>query len=98
MKTKKNIELSSAIGKRSNLDVTDLNGEKIMMNLERGEYLALNDVGSRIWEIIDGAVNVSVNDIINTLINEYNIDFKTCEASVMEFLGSLNNAELIHIN
>jgi len=96
MKTKKNIELSSAIGKRSNLDVTDLNGEKIMMNLERGEYLALNDVGSRIWEIIDKSVNV--NDIINTLINEYNIDFKTCEASVMEFLGSLNNAELIHIN
>ena len=96
MKTKKNIELSSAIGKRSNLDVTDLNGEKIMMNLERGEYLALNDVGSRIWEIIDKSVNV--NDIINTLINEYNIDFKTCEASVMAFLGSLSNAELIHIN
>lgn len=96
MKTKQNIELSSIIEKKSNLDVTELNGEKIMMNLERGEYLALNDVGSRIWEIIDEYVNV--NDIINKLTNEYNIDFETCRKSVLEFLGSLNDAELIHIN
>ncbi|NYC31726.1 PqqD family peptide modification chaperone [Clostridium saccharobutylicum] len=40
------------------IDTTDLNGDKVMMNLDKGKYFALNSVGSRIWEIIEQEIYV----------------------------------------
>lgn len=67
-----------------------------MMNLDKGEYFMMNEVGSRIWEIISEPINVK--EIINTLRNEYEVDEETCKDTVIEFLGRLDNADLISIN
>lgn len=55
----------------------------------------MNEVGSRIWELIEG--NTSIVNIIETLTNEYQVDEETCENTVMEFLGRLKDAELIKV-
>ena len=78
------------------IDNTDLDGEKVMMNLDKGEYFMMNEVGSRIWEIISEPVNVK--GIIDTLRSEYEVDEETCKDTVVEFLGRLNNADLISIS
>ena len=67
-----------------------------MMNLDKGEYFMMNEVGSRIWEIISEPVNVK--GIIDTLRSEYEVDEETCKDTVVEFLGRLNNADLISIS
>ena len=90
------INLDTVINKNLEIDDTDLDGEKVMMNLDKGEYFMMNEVGSRIWEIISEPINVK--DIINTLRNEYEVDEETCKDTVIEFLGRLNNADLISIN
>ena len=97
-KTKKDFEinLDTIINKNLEIDDTDLDGEKVMMNLDKGEYFMMNEVGSRIWEIISEPINVK--DIINTLRNEYEVDEETCKDTVIEFLGRLDNADLISIN
>lgn len=90
------INLDTIINKNLEIDDTDLDGEKVMMNLDKGEYFMMNEVGSRIWEIISEPINVK--DIINTLRNEYEVDEETCKDTVIEFLGRLDNADLISIN
>ncbi len=90
------INLDTVINKNLEIDDTDLDGEKVMMNLDKGEYFMMNEVGSRIWEIISEPINVK--DIINTLRNEYEVDEETCKDTVIEFLGRLDNADLISIN
>lgn len=90
------INLETVINKNLEIDDTDLDGEKVMMNLERGEYFMMNEVGSRIWEIISEPINVK--EIISTLRNEYEVDEETCKDTVIEFLGRLDNADLISIN
>ncbi len=90
------INLDTVINKNLEIDDTDLDGEKVMMNLDKGEYFMMNEVGSRIWEIISEPINVK--EIINTLRNEYEVDEETCKDTVIEFLGRLNNANLISIN
>lgn len=90
------INLETVINKNLEIDDTDLDGEKVMMNLDKGEYFMMNEVGSRIWEIISEPINVK--DIINTLRNEYEVDEETCKDTVIEFLGRLDNADLISIN
>ena len=90
------INLDTVINKNLEIDDTDLDGEKVMMNLDKGEYFMMNEVGSRIWEIISEPINVK--EIINTLRNAYEVDEETCKDTVIEFLGRLDNADLISIN
>lgn len=90
------INLDTIINKNLEIDDTDLDGEKVMMNLDKGEYFMMNEVGSRIWEIISEPINV--RRIIDTLCSEYEVDEETCKDTVVEFLGRLNNAELISIS
>ena len=90
------INLEIVINKNLEIDDTDLDGEKVMMNLDKGEYFMMNEVGSRIWEIISEPINVK--EIISTLRNEYEVDEETCKDTVIEFLGRLDNADLISIN
>lgn len=90
------INLNTIINKNLEIDDTDLDGEKVMMNLDKGEYFMMNEVGSRIWEIISEPVNVK--GIIDTLRSEYEVDEEICKDTVVEFLGRLNNAELISIS
>ena len=97
-KIKKDFEISidTVINKNLEIDDTDLDGEKVMMNLDKGEYFMMNEVGSRIWEIISEPINV--RRIIDTLCSEYEVDEEICKDTVLEFLGRLNNAELISIS
>ena len=90
------INLNTIINKNLEIDDTDLDGEKVMMNLDKGEYFMMNEVGSRIWEIISEPINVRI--IIDTLRSEYEVDEETCKDTVVEFLGRLNNADLISIS
>lgn len=90
------INLDTIINKNLEIDDTDLDGEKVMMNLDKGEYFMMNEVGSRIWEIISEPINV--RRIIGTLCSEYEVDEETCKDTVVEFLGRLNNADLISIS
>ena len=90
------VNLDSVVSKNEEIDDTDLDGEKVMMNLDKGEYFMMNEVGSRIWEIISEPINV--RRIIDTLCSEYEVDEEICKDTVVEFLGRLNNAELISIS
>ena len=89
------VNIDSVVSKNEEIDDTDLDGEKVMMNLDKGQYFMMNEVGSRIWELIEG--NTSIVNIIETLTNEYQVDEETCENTVMEFLGRLKDAELIKV-
>ncbi len=88
--------LNSKITRNSYIDATDLDGEVVMMNLEKGQYFMMNQVGSRIWEIIQEPS--TVNNIINILLGEFQVEKNQCKENVVEFLGKLKNAELISIN
>lgn len=90
------INLDSIVSYRQDLDTTDIDGDKVMMDLEKGQYFALNSVGSRIWEEIKSPVKLS--EVVNTLLSEYEVDRETCEQSVVEFIEGLNHAGLLCFN
>ena len=89
------IGLDTKVCQSKDIDATDLEGEKVMMNLELGKYFALNPVGSRIWDLIEK--EVYIRDIVDKLLNEYNVERKQCEDSVISYLERLNNDNLIKV-
>ncbi|MEQ8156859.1 MAG: lasso peptide biosynthesis PqqD family chaperone [Clostridiaceae bacterium] len=90
------IDKNTIVSILGDIDVTDLNGEKVMMNFESGQYFVLNDVASRIWELIESPI--IVNEVINSLLKEYDIDNKSCETAVINFLSRLDYAKLICVS
>jgi len=95
MKATKIIDIDSVVSQEQDIDAADLNGEKVMMDIDKGKYFALNEVGSRIWDIISEPKKVK--SIIDELLKEYEIDRLTCENEVVEFLGKMYEAGLICI-
>ena len=89
------INLNTVVSHRQDIDTTDLNGDKVMMDLEKGRYFSLNSVGSRIWELIEEPIEI--NKVVDTLLTEYEIDQNTCEESVLDFVKGLNESEIISI-
>lgn len=87
--------MDTIVVQNSGLDIADIDGEKAMMDLEKGKYFMLNGIGSIVWDIISKPC--SVKEIVSDLIAEYDVETATCEESILEFLGRLNNAELISI-
>lgn len=89
------INKDSIIKRRHDLDCTDLDGEVVMMDLDEGLYFSLNSVASDIWSMIE--TDTSVSKVITNLLSQYDIDEKTCHLNVIDFLGKLNDCNLITI-
>lgn len=89
------IDLNSTVKQRDDLEGTDLNGELVMMNMEKGKYYSLNEVAKEIWEKVKEPI--SVLDLIKKLMEEYDIENTECTETVMKFLGRMKDEELINI-
>lgn len=90
------ININNVVSRRNDIDTTDLNGEIVMMDLEKGRYFSLNGVGSRIWEIIEKPIEV--NKLVESLLEEYDVNRNECEENVLEFLGKLNDANIVFVD
>ena len=74
----------------------NMDGEIVMLSLQRGEYFGLDKVGSRIWELIEQSI--VVDNIKKVLLDEYEVDVLTCEKDLLEFLEDLESKGLIIVN
>lgn len=64
-----------------------LDGEVVMMSVEKGSYYGLDPVGARIWELLESPRRVS--ELIDELLATYEVDRKICEQETIAFLDSL---------
>lgn len=75
------------------LNVTDLAGEKVMVDFETGKYFMIKGVGNDIWEMLQEKTTAA--KIIETLLEEYEVSREECEASVLKFLEQMESYEFI---
>ncbi|MBI5247975.1 MAG: PqqD family protein [Desulfomonile tiedjei] len=73
----------------------DLDGEAAILNLNTGIYYGLNSVGARIWELLSEPKPVS--QILETLLQEYDVDTERCQSDLMRLLEDLAEAGLIEV-
>ncbi len=67
--------------------------EVVMLDMDSGFYFGLNSVASIIWGKLEK--EVSFDEIISDLLNEYNIDKLTCENETKIFLDQLLSKNII---
>ena len=70
----------------------ELDGEAVLVHLDRGTCFTLDPIGTRIWQLIgDGAV---IGDITEALRLEFDVAFEVLEADVRSLVAELVTREL----
>jgi hypothetical protein len=92
---KKNISTESIVNQNEDIVASDIDDEKVMMSVEKGQYYSLDPVGSRVWELIEKPIKVSC--LIDELVLKYDVDRKTCERDVVAFLDELNEDGILQV-
>jgi hypothetical protein len=72
-------------------DVID--GEAVIMNLKTGQYFSSEGTGSDCWDAL--AAGLSMAQLVDQLIDNYETDRKTVESAVAEFVQDLVSHMLI---
>lgn len=74
---------------------SDLGSESVILNMKTGIYHGLNEVGARVWNLIEKAI--TVKSIKQVLLEEYEIDTDICTNDLFSLLNDLQSAGLIEI-
>ncbi|WP_404452365.1 lasso peptide biosynthesis PqqD family chaperone [Virgibacillus necropolis] len=76
--------------------VSDMDGEKVMLSIHNGKYYNLGEMGGEIWERMKEPI--IVQELITTLISQYDVEQNECEEQVTTFLGLLLEEGLMKAN
>lgn len=71
----------------------NLDGDLVMMNEKLGRYYGISGVGARAWELLE--TPSSIDDLVLTICQEYEIDSDTCQKDIMRFAQDLMKVDLI---
>ncbi len=75
--------------------VSDMDGEKVMLNIYNGKYYNLGELGGYIWELMEKPL--THQNLVTTLQSQYDVDHSECEEQVTVFLNQLIEEDLIQI-
>lgn len=73
--------------------VSDMDGEKVMLSVQKGKYYNLGEVGGKIWDLLSEPS--SVQQIVDRLLTEYEVDPSLCLDQVVSFLQHLLTEGLV---
>ncbi len=74
---------------------TSLGNEAVILGAEAGQYFGLNEVGARIWELVQKPIQVSA--ICSALCAEYEVAPDECERDVLALLSQLRSQGLLDV-
>lgn len=74
---------------------SELSNEAVILNLDSGIYYGLNEVGARIWELVQQPC--SFGELHGILLEEYDVPSDTCEQDLTKILLDLKHANLVEI-
>ena len=87
---------NSIVSKAKKVPAKELEGEMVLLNLENGDYVALNDAGMEIWKLLEG--KRSVEELAQDLKDAYSIPAATALKDTLAFLGSLQTKGFIEVS
>lgn len=89
------VEQTSILYRNPDLLMNTVNGETVMMSIERGNYYGMNVTGNLIWSLLEE--EKTVDDIVIFLKNKFSLKEETVQKEVYPFLNQLVSEEIVKI-
>lgn len=96
MNTANVLSLQTVLVKRPGNIASDMDGEKVMLNVKNGKYYNLGEVGGEIWTALSEPV--SVGRIVEVIQEIFEVPVETAQQDVFEFVQSLLDEDLVAID
>ena len=71
----------------------EVHGETVLLDLEGESYFGLNEVGTRIWQLLQSGQTIA--DVLDTLFDEYEVSRLQLEKDLAELLDKLREQGLV---
>ncbi|MCL1629197.1 PqqD family peptide modification chaperone [Roseibaca sp. V10] len=84
---------SPAFQRATNVVSAEMDGETVIMSLEKNVYFGLSGSGGRIWELLETPVSLAA--LVETLAQEYDVAPETCRADVVGILDDMQANGLV---
>ncbi len=68
--------------------------EVVLMSMEADSYFGLDPIGSQVWELLSEKP-ATLTELVQTLMEEYEIDEESCKRDVGNFLKEMSERKLI---
>ena len=89
------ISTSSVVVAAQDQVSSDLGEEVVILQLRNGVYYGLDEVGARIWDLIQEPR--AVNEIRDLLLDEYDVEPERCERDLLALLEELVAEGLVEV-
>ncbi len=90
------ISFASRVRIPTDVMVSQLGGESVLLNLKTESYFGLDDVGTCMWEKL--RESASISEAYDQLLAEYDVDAETLRTDLADFLENLERHGLIQID
>ena len=72
-----------------------VSGEMVLLDTNSEQYLGLNEVGTRIWQLIQDEPDL--NSVFEMLLEEYDVEADLLKNDLNQLIAEMNEAGLITI-
>ncbi|MFP4977466.1 lasso peptide biosynthesis PqqD family chaperone [Paenibacillus sp. CN-4] len=93
MSTLNLLSMESVLVQREGNIASDMDGEKVMLNVKNGKYYNLGEVGGEIWSALEAPASVS--RVVDTIRETYDVSAEKAEHDVLAFLRHLLDEGLV---
>ncbi|MDH3994850.1 MAG: PqqD family protein [Gammaproteobacteria bacterium] len=73
----------------------EVSGETVLLDLESENYFGLDEVGTRIWQLIKEKEDLQA--IYTTLLDEYEVEESRLQADLEALLGEISKLGLVSL-
>ncbi|EHQ27889.1 PqqD family peptide modification chaperone [Mucilaginibacter paludis] len=80
----------------ANFLASELGNETVIMDINTGDYLGLNEVSTDIWKMLQQPL--AANDVVDNLLALYNVSRGECEKQTLAFLNQMLEQHMISIS
>ena len=89
------VDINTKVVAAQRLVSSDLGGQTVILGIETGKYYSLNEIGSRIWGLLQQPR--TIGEIRDLTVSEYAVDAAQCEADLLALFEQLVDEKLIEV-
>ena len=89
------VSLDAVVSRNAAIIWTDLDDAVVMMDADKGLYYELDEIGARIWSLIETARPAA--QVCDELLEEYDVTSEACRRDVLGFLARAGELGIVEL-
>jgi hypothetical protein len=89
------LSLSATVRASDDVVFRELEGESVLLNLATGVYFGLDEVGTRIWQLIEQ--HGRLLDVRDAMTREFDVDADTAGRDLSDLVAQMSGRGLVEV-